>query len=126
LTTTSRLLLWARADQVAYIRCKTVPGGDTPLTVAGFAFRFVVRDKAGNLIAAKTTGGGNITIANGVMDDLVTPTGGTNDMALVAFTDDDLDVAPGTEYQGALWRTDPGSESPFWSGQITIEADPRI
>jgi hypothetical protein len=125
-TTTSRLLLRARADQIVYIRCKTVPGGTVPLTVSAYAFRFVVRDKAGNLIAAKTTGGGNISFANGVEDDLVTPTGGTNDMALVAFTDDDLDVAPGTEYQGALWRTDPGSESPFWSGQITIEADARI
>lgn len=122
MTTTSRILLYAKMAQIAYARVKASPApGAPPLSITGYALRFVVRDKAGNLISAKTSASGAIAILDGVEDDGVTPTGGTDDMAATAFTADDLDTPPGADYQGALWRTDVGSEMALWEGPITIK-----
>jgi hypothetical protein len=118
------MVLYARSDQPLYFRVKTVPGGDTPLSIAGAALKFVVRDKAGKLVASKTTAASQISIEDGVEDDGVTPTGGTSDMAVVDIDEADVDVTPGTEYAGALWRTDANTVNPLWEGPITVKVAP--
>lgn len=111
MATTSRLTLYRASDWTVQIDVVTEDGGSTPQDMTGYALAFVIRRRTdGALVCSKTTSAG-ITIGNGA---------GTGDRATITITDADILHQPGTNYYGALWRTDEGSDTPYWAGPVTI------
>jgi hypothetical protein len=110
------LTLHMAADQAPYWLVTTTPGGSTPQTMTGWAFKFVIRrlvngrpdQTATGLVFSTTT----VTLSNG---------NGTNDKATVTITDADITSwPPGRNYRGTLWRTDDGSDTPLWDGPVVL------
>lgn len=115
------LTLAIASDQAPYWDVTTTPGGSTYQDMTGWAMQFVIRraqpngrpdQTAAGLVISKSTGGGGITIGNGL---------GTGSRATVTITDADITKwPPGDKYLGALWRTDDGNDLTVWDGPVTL------
>lgn len=112
MASTGILTIYAQSDWDIVIDVVTVEGGAIPQDMTGWSLEFVVRRTPdGALVCSKTTPTG-ITVGNGAS---------TGDRATVQLTDTDVLQPAGRNYEGALWRTDDGSDTPLWAGAVVIK-----
>lgn len=113
MASTGTLTIYAQSDWDVVIDVVEEEGSSVPQPMSGWALEFVVRRTPdGALVCSKTTADG-ITIGDGAA---------TGDRATVALTDTDVLHPAGRNYEGALWRTDDGSDTPLWAGPVVIKA----
>jgi hypothetical protein len=83
----------------------------TPTTMTGYGLAFVVRQKDGDLILSKASGGNGISLVS---------VGGTNDAADVTIARADTLAQPEQWATWALWRTD--TDRPLAVGTVYLTA----
>lgn len=97
------------SDAAPYWDVSTTPGGSTYQNMTGYAMQFVIRRVSDNALVFSTT---SIAISTGL---------GTGSRATVTIADTDIVGWPeGTHYYGSLWRTNDGSDTPFWTGGVRL------
>jgi len=97
------------SDLAPYWDVTTTPGGATYQDMTGWAMQFVIRRTSDDALVFSTT---TISIGDGL---------GTGSRATVTIADTDIVGWPaGTGYYASLWRTDNGSDTPVWTGPVTL------